>query len=1432
MVQADAGPQYPEPLPPPPELEARLARWKSQLLDMSGRNRMLFFKDTRQTLRLPISEDAGWERLVEGAGLEVKDASPAEPDGEWEREEPGEQQTLPATPAGAASRARARGADDPQEIVKRLADTNRTFVEEQGVHVLHACFGWLDWVDDSRTPGPRDRIVDLSGGRKGRLVRSPLLLVPVRLDKSGSQQRLVRVEDSPIEPNITLQHYMRQENGIQPEIDEDGELSLDSVVQAWEKVISGRQHWRVGSETVTRVDAFSFKKIALFREMENSEELISGQSVLRALCGDAEPLLERTSVPSYASLDTEVRPDEITVVVPADSSQLRALLAVKHGASIVVQGPPGTGKSQTITNLVAMAIAEGKRVLFVAEKRAARDVVVNNLDKAGLGEVVLHLTEEVSGTRGTASTKRDIADQLGHVLEMGPRTYNGSASAPARVAQLRTELNEYVQHLHTPLGPAPWSTPYLLLARWAACEVDPPPQPRELPRVADVDDIWLEQALDAAAAIDDLGEPRLAKIADSWFDAPAGDWSSGDPATLMEAVGTLRGAAEAAAQIIGDRAMPGFVSLATLSSLSSLAQELRGLAAHQLVASSSMRWARPKYWSARRVEKSWLAAGGGPARGDENSCAQQLDALVRAVVESRTLLRKWIPLFSLSESLSELAEAAVPYNCGIAALEATFTCRTRIEWAPAEVRNALAQLLRERCAESSTREMLDASLKYHWACEGVSSHPSLRVESPSRERLRQRFAEADEALRKHSVSTALNAVAPHRVGIDQVAPKESELGILRGQINAKRRKPLRWLFSKAPSKILELKPCIVSSPLSVAQFLHHPAYRFDLVVFDEASQVPTADAVVPMSRGDQVVIVGDSEQMPPTSFFDKALADDDADDNTASFESVLQECESLLPAVRLLWHYRSRDERLIAFSNYLFYDGTLMTFPASWDDHPECGVRFEYVPDATYGTGGSRSNPREAERVIDLLVQELRAHPDKEIAVTAMSVSQASEVQNRIEKRLMSDPELQRWTDEGNRVKNLETIQGDECDVMFLSFGYGRNHSGAVVANFGPLSRDDGYRRLNVAVTRAREKCVLVSSVRSSDIPPTVGSGGQLVRRYLDYAERGPVALEEDLRARAFDSFDSAFEESVARQLRARGWFVDTQVGVSRFRIDLGIRDPEQPGRYLAGIECDGATYHGAQSARDRDIARQEVLERMGWRIFRIWSPEWFADSGAVLSALDQFLSALSGPERPDGTPNEASTCTADGPGPSSVPAFVERDSRLPPGTVEYLPHQPASPTTRLDRWVARMVSNEGPLHEEDLLTALRDDLGYARMGHLLREEWMNAIVRAESSRAIVRRDLWLWPPDLNPTEVPVRVSLGRAKRDFQRHSDEELWRAMQIACSVAGSLPREGVPAATAKLLGFKLTDQVKSLLSELVPYAVEYRYLKESNGTVTAIG
>ncbi len=404
----------------------------------------------------------------------------------------------------------------------------------------------------------------------------------------------------------------------------------------------------------------------------------------------------------------------------------------------------------------------------------------------------------------------------------------------------------------------------------------------------------------------------------------------------------------------------------------------------------------------------------------------------------------------------------------------------------------------------------------------------------------------------------------------------------------------------------------------------------------------------------------------------------------------------------LTWHYRSQDERLIAFSNYSFYRGKLLTFPSAWLEHPKLGVKFIHLPTAVYGRGGSRANPEEAIRVIEILEEELTSDPRQEIGVIAMSIVQTVEIEARLEERAQTSTIIREWLESGGRARHLETVQGDEFDISILSFGYGRDAAGNLQLNFGPLSRDDGYKRLNVCVTRAKKKMIVVSSIRGADIPiGKVSDGGQRIRQFLEYAEHGPSVLSAitGTTSDVFGIFESPFEEEVANEIRALGWSVDTQVGVHKFRIDIGIRHPKHSGLYLAGIECDGATYHGGETARDRDIGRQQILEKLGWKLFRIWSPDWFRSKEKVLRELHSFLSSLleddngdnGGNPPPNPQPNDPTTAQ------ELDSTFKRFEPGLRAGTVPYRLEGPREPPTEQQditawaEWLAEKVKVEGP---------------------------------------------------------------------------------------------------------------------------------------------
>ena len=421
------------------------------------------------------------------------------------------------------------------------------------------------------------------------------------------------------------------------------------------------------------------------------------------------------------------------------------------------------------------------------------------------------------------------------------------------------------------------------------------------------------------------------------------------------------------------------------------------------------------------------------------------------------------------------------------------------------------------------------------------------------------------------------------------------------------------------------------SPLSVAQFLPAEIRAFDLVVFDEASQITVPDAIGAIARGKRCIVVGDPRQMPPTRFFERG-AEDDENEEARDLESILDEAlAARVPHHRLTGHYRSRHESLICFSNHAYYQGALVTYPSS--DTRESAVTFRRV-NGIYAKGRTRTNEIEAKAVVVEVVRRLRDPllNDLSIGVVTLNAEQQRLVEDLLDQERRADPELERFfgsnVDVPVFVKNLETVQGDERDVILLSIGYGPTEPGAKTMSmtFGPLNRQGGERRLNVAITRATTEVLVFASFDASmiDLTRTSAEAVKDLKNYIDFAARGPIALGEAVLSMGSSTdYDSDFEMAVAERLRQCGWTVRTQIGVSKFRIDLGIVHPDAPGKFLAGIECDGATYHSSPSARDRDRVRHIVLENLGWRLFRVWSTDYFLDPDAAVARLDDKLRLL-----------------------------------------------------------------------------------------------------------------------------------------------------------------------------------------------------------------
>ncbi|EJZ18621.1 DUF3320 domain-containing protein [Rhizobium sp. Pop5] len=495
------------------------------------------------------------------------------------------------------------------------------------------------------------------------------------------------------------------------------------------------------------------------------------------------------------------------------------------------------------------------------------------------------------------------------------------------------------------------------------------------------------------------------------------------------------------------------------------------------------------------------------------------------------------------------------------------------------------------------------------------------------------FREIDDLVRSHATSRVVSVIA-HGLPPVQSVSRNSELGLLRYQMELQRpSQSIRDMIGKMPQNFSKLAPCMLMSPLSIAQYLPPNQALFDVVIFDEASQITTWDAVGAIARARQTIIVGDPKQLPPTNFFGRNEDEEDVADHEKDLESILDEVKAAgIPVRDLRWHYRSRSESLIAFSNHHYYQNRLVTFPSPAVE--DRAVHLRKVPNGIYDRGKSRTNRIEAEAVAKEAVSQMKAGlklPEKDrptLGVITFNAQQQSLILDLLDAARRDDPELE-WFFVEERVeptivKNLENVQGDERDVILFSITFWKDAAGKLTMDFGALNRDGGERRLNVAVTRARQELIVFSGFTADQIDPTrtKALAVQHLKTFLDYAERGAIALPaQDIGS--VGGFDSPFEEAVAAQLERRGWRVVPQVGISGFRIDFGIRHPDLAGSYLAGVECDGATYHGSATARDRDKVREQVLRGLGWNILRVWSTDWWFDAAGCAERLHASLEAL-----------------------------------------------------------------------------------------------------------------------------------------------------------------------------------------------------------------
>ena len=634
-----------------------------------------------------------------------------------------------------------------------------------------------------------------------------------------------------------------------------------------------------------------------------------------------------------------------------------------------------------------------------------------------------------------------------------------------------------------------------------------------------------------------------------------------------------------------------------------------------------------------------------------------------------------------------------------------------------------------------------------------------------------------------------------------------QLGVLRREFQKKtRHMAVRRLMKEAGRAIQSIKPVFMMSPLSIAKYIPPGSVAFDLVVFDEASQVRPVEALGAIIRGRQAVVVGDSKQLPPTSFFDR-MGDDgqEEESQTADLESILgMFCAQGAPERMLRWHYRSRHESLIAVSNHEFYDNRLVVFPSPDAGKVDTGLVFRHHPEATYQRRGI--NTAEAKTVALAVMEHARKTPGLTLGVAAFSNVQARRVEDEVDILRRRDPSCEEFfaghPEEPFFVKNLENVQGDERDVILISIGYGKIDGAYLPMNFGPLNRDGGERRLNVLITRARRRCIVYCNFVGADLDlrRSRARGVEALKTFLEYAQTGNIDVPEATGREA----DSPFEEAVAARLRTLGHDVEHQIGSAGFFIDLAVVDPAKPGRYLLGIECDGASYHSARSARDRDRLRQQVLEGLGWRIHRIWSTDWFRDPEQELDRVEVAVrlartAAVIPAPVPEPEP-EKPLERAPEPEPEALaPTTPYTVANLEIGQL-WQPLHETSPGQLAD-WIGRVVEVESPVNLDEVTLRVREAVGVGRSGSRIRKQMrLGASVGVNQGLYRIDAGDFLWRPDHEAVEVRRRDGdTPHSLRNPWRIAPEEIGTALVHAVRVSyGIAPADAVREAI-RLFGFK---------------------------------
>lgn len=1573
--------------------------WERKLLDLSLRNNLLNTRITRNTLQL-ISVRIGEleDALADGHEFQILERPQ-----DWDN------------PLMSAGIYQALHASDPiidlvkselkqrrlrayltDEALRRsltyLYRSSRLALEENGANTLYLALGLLKWLETPNSTRPRF---------------APILLLPIEIvRKSAAKGYVIRSRDEETMLNITLLEMLRQYFGIQiggldPLPRDESGVDVSRIFNTIRRAIMTQKGWDVEEQAI--IGNFSFSKFIMWNDIHNNADKLCRNKIVASLMSGKVEWTEDTDESECVDLDEAYPAGEIALPIGADSSQFEAICAAVDDKSFILHGPPGTGKSQTITNIIANALYKGKKVLFVAEKMAALQVVQRRLETIGIAPFCLEL-------HSNKTKKSSVLEQLKRTTEVVKRKSNEQYRIEAeQINTLRRELNDYVRVLHK-RHPAGWSLydcfsgyasidyeealihfpekfiqdldpagrsacNHIVEAYQTACRICENPQSHPLKGIGltSCPPSIKTEARERLSALNQLLEENcklrqtIAPLIGFDLDHLNSDQDKAlaDLVRLLLESGTISPGLLTADNLTETCKLVG-QAIQTGEERDRLREQILAGFSPQILTADVAAWSKQwqecgsKWWLARiwgqnRLRKQIQSYTKVSSKLDSThipnlfatleayqAAQHRIDDLGKMLSPILSLLwnggeADWHRISEARGTAEQIEQTLLQITRDIArttvskqTLRANLECGLQsfkslhaavlerflsLEKAMDEQTEAIGQLLRTSTLAEADDNRIDTlkaiasnwlahlDLLHDWAVYNQQRQEMLSVGLESvaraveggeiaadrvidcyRKSLFRTYAEQIlsqephmstfhgilfeekirrfrllsrrfEQLTREELYAKLASALP---ALQKEAAQSSEVGILQRNIrNGGRGTSIRRLFDQIPDLLTRMCPCLLMSPISVAQYIDADRAPFDLVIFDEASQMPTSEAVGAIARGRNVIVVGDPKQMPPTDFFSTNTYDEENADKE-DLESILDDCLALsIPSKHLLWHYRSKHESLIAFSNVKYYDNRLLTFPSP--DDLTTKVHFQHV-NGTYDRGSTRQNRAEAEAIVREIKARLMdpAPVRRSIGVVTFNSNQQSLIEDLLNDLFRENPALETLALEGEEpifIKNLENVQGDERDVILFSVGYGPDKTGRIALNFGPLNRDGGWRRLNVAVSRARYEMKVFSTLRADqiDLNRTSAEGVAGLKAFLEYAEKGREALSYQMSAD--HRLEDALLCSIATELEKRGYRTRMNVGCSGYRIDIGVVDPECSEKYLLGILCDGYNHNAARTAHDRVITQSSVLQMLGWRLHHVWAMDWWENRSrtieTLVTAIEEEIrhkSEIKGNESNEpqteeslviGTNTSIESGTCEEVSVADSPEFVEQepDVQIRPYQIAELEYTPVTSDdfaqgyydSQVMNKIRSVIKTEAPVSRALLCKRVLNSFAIARMGTRLAAH-MDYLLKRMNLRTTGKESQFYWNDDQRPESYDIYRP--ESKREALDIAPEEVAVAVRRILEEQGALLEEDLIRETAHQFNYtRLGDNVSASMAHGVAYALQSGKIVKSGNTIKAV-